>query len=386
MSDDPLVFLVAGEASGDLLGARLMAALKRLTGGRIRFAGVGGAGMIQEGLTSLFSMDDLAVMGVAEVLPRLRTLLRRIETTTEAVLRLRPAAVVTIDAPDFSFRVARRVKRRDPGIPLIHYVAPQVWAWRPGRARMLAGFLDHLLALFPFEPPLFEAVGLGCSFVGHSVIETGVQDGDGARFRTRHGIATDRPLVVMLPGSRHGELRRLLPVFGETVSALARRPGGIAVAVPTLPGVRPIVATAVASWPVPVTLVDDVAGKFDAFAAGDVALAASGTVALELALAGLPMVTAYRVNAITAALVGQLVRVRFANLVNIMHDRAVVPELLQQECRPDRLAAAVTTLLDDADARRAQIEGLAAVGSWLGVGGTPPSERAAAVVLARLRA
>lgn len=377
--DGPLVFLIAGEVSGDLLGGRLMAALSRRTGGRVRFAGVGGPRMRAEGLDPLFPMDDLAVMGLAEVLPRLPTLLRRMREATSAVRRLRPDVVVTIDAPDFCFRVGRRI--RGEGIPLVHYVAPTVWAWRPGRARKVAAFLDHLLALLPFEPPYFEREGLPCTFVGHPVVEGGAGRGDGARFRAARGIPAGAPLLCVLPGSRQGEVARLLPAFGEAVARLARSHPGLEVAVPTVGTVRDRVAEAVRGWPVRAHLVEGDEDKYDAMAAAAVAMAASGTVALELALAGLPSVIAYRLSPLTAALARRLVRVRHVNLVNIMLDRPLVPELLQEDCTPERLEEEVDRLLRDPEARRAQREGAAEVAAWLGRGGTPPAERAAEVVL-----
>jgi len=375
----PLIFLVAGEPSGDALGASLMAALKERTGGAIRFAGVGGEGMAAQGLDSLFPMADLSVMGVAEVLPRLPKILRRLGETTDAARRLRPAAVVTIDAPDFCFRLAKRL--RGAGIPLIHYVAPSVWAWRPGRARKIAAFLDHLLALLPFEPPYFQREGLACTFVGHPVVESGADLGDGRRFRERHGIAPGAPLVCVLPGSRRSETGRLLPLFAQALARLrATRPDLVAV-VPVIGAVAGEVARAVAGWSVPATVVHERADKIDAFAAATVALAASGTVALELAMAETPAVIAYRVSPFTAWLARRLVRVSYANLVNLVLDRPAVPELIQEDCRPERLAAALDTLLADEAARRAQVEAGREALARLGRGGPSPGDRAAAVVL-----
>ncbi|WP_316976357.1 lipid-A-disaccharide synthase [Shumkonia mesophila] len=375
----PLVFLVAGEPSGDALGARLMAALKARTGGAVRFAGVGGEGMADQGLDSLFPMAELSVMGVAEVLPRLPRILRRLAETARAARRLRPAAVVTIDAPDFCFRLAKRL--RGAGIPLIHYVAPSVWAWRPGRARKIAGFLDHLLALLPFEPPYFEREGLACTFVGHPVVESGADLGDGRRFRERHGIAAGAPLVCVLPGSRRSETARLLPVFAQAVAGLRANRPDLRAVVPVIGAVADEVARAAAGWPVPATVVHGRADKIDAFAAADVALAASGTVALELAMAETPAVIAYRVNPLTAWLARRLVRVPYANLVNLVLDRPAVPELIQEDCRPERLTAALDALFVDEAARRAQVEAGREALTRLGRGGPSPGERAAAVVL-----
>lgn len=377
------IFLIAGEPSGDVLGAGLMAALKRGADRPIQFIGVGGERMVAEGLETLFPMAELALFGLLELLPRLPRLMVRLNQTVKAIRDTLPAAVVTIDAPGFTFRVGRRLRQGGgPGraVPLIHYVAPTVWAWRPERARKIAAFLDHLLVLLPFEPPWFEREGLPCSFVGHAIVEGGVAAGDAARFRTAQGLAPTDRVIAVLPGSRVTEIRRLLPDFRATLERLAPgRPGLVAV-VPTLSHLESEIRAALVGWPVPTRVIVGDAAKYDAFAAAELALAASGTVALELALARLPAVVAYRLNPLTVALYRRLIRARYVNLVNIMLDRMLVPELLQENCRPDRLAAALAPLLDDPAQRQAQIEGLAGVGAWLGQGGVPPSVRAAEVV------
>jgi lipid-A-disaccharide synthase len=378
-TDAPLVFMIAGEPSGDVLGARLMAALKQQTQGHVRFAGIGGERMIAEGLTTLFPLDELALFGLAELLPRLPNLIRRLSQTTREIQKLRPDVVVTIDAPDFCFRIAKRLKGQ--GIPFVHYVAPTVWAWRPKRARKVAGFLDHLLALLPFEPPYFEKEGLACTFVGHPIVESGAAEGDGSRFRQSHGITSDSRLLTVLPGSRRSEITRLLPVFKTTLDQLAGQYPGLIAVVPTVPQVRGLVAEHIAEWSVPTILVEGDRDKYDALAASEVALAASGTVALELALARLPAVIAYRLHPLTIALYRRLIRVKYVNLVNIMLDRMLVPELLQDDCTPEKLSDAVSRLLNDPQARREQQDGVAEVGRWLGLGGRSPSARAAEVVL-----
>jgi lipid-A-disaccharide synthase len=377
------LFLIAGEPSGDLLGARLMAAIRRMADRPVRFLGIGGERMVAEGLEPIFPMAELALFGVVELVPRLPRLIWRLHQTVAAIRDGMPDAVITIDAPGFTFRVGRRLRRsRHPAraVPLIHYVAPTVWAWRPERARKIAAFLDHLLVLLPFEPPWFEREGLATTYVGHPIVEGGADRGDAAGFRRRHGIAADARLIAVLPGSRTTELRRLLPDFGGAVERLAARTPGLIAVVPTLSHVAETVRAAVAGWSVPTLVTEGDAEKYDAFAAAEVALAASGTVALELALARLPAVIAYRMNPLTVALYRRLVRTKYANLVNIMLDRPLVPEMIQEDCRPDRLAAAVAALLDDPAARQAQIDGLAAVGEWLGAGGTLPSDRAAETV------
>ena len=383
MSDaGPLIFLIAGEPSGDVLGARLMAALREASGGKVRFAGIGGDRMMAEGLVSLFPMEELALFGLAELLPRLPNLLRRLRQTVEAILSLSPDAVVTIDAPDFCFRVGKRIRKKGRHIPLIHYVAPTVWAWRPGRARKIARFLDHLLALLPFEPPYFERAGLPCTFVGHPIVESGADRGEGDRFRSLHGLGPDVPLLTVLPGSRRSEVGSLLPDFAATVAILAQRYPDMRVVIPTLPRMAGMVAEGTRNWPVPVILVQGDRDKYDAFAASRAALAASGTVALELALARLPSVIAYRIHPLTYRLYRRLIRVKYVNLVNIMLDRPLVPELLQENCVPDQLAEAVNRLMADPAARAEQISGVAEAAQWLGQGDRAPSRRAADTVLA----
>lgn len=375
----PLIFIVAGEPSGDVLGSRLMAALKKESNGDVSFAGIGGARMEEQGIKSLFPMSELSVMGAAEVIPNLPRILSRIRETATAVERMRPAALVTIDSPDFSFRVAKRLKGK--GIKLIHYVAPSVWAWRPGRARKIARFLDHLLTLLPFEPPYFAAEGLASTFVGHPVVESGADTGNGADFRRRHGIKKKETLIAVLPGSRVGEISRLHRIFGDALFLLTKKHEDLRVVVPTVDTVAGMVRDACAQWSVPTLIVQGEKEKFDAFAAADVALAASGTVAVELAMARTPAVITYRINPITAWIVRRLIKVRFVHLVNIILDREVVPELLQESCRPDFLAAAIEDLLMDEARRRRQIEAYAEAVKQLGFGGPSPASRAAKVVL-----
>ena len=333
----PLVFLVAGEHSGDALGASVMGALSANLKGRVKFAGVGGPDMQRAGLDTLFPMDDLAVMGVFEVLPRLPLLLKRINETANAVERLKPDVLLTIDAPDFCFRVIKKPKARGVKVPVVHFVAPSVWAWRPGRAKKVAGFLDHLLCLLPFEPPYFEREGLKATFVGHPVVSSDIGNGDGPSFRARYNIAADAPVLAVLPGSRSGEVSRLLSIFVEAVTKLAPQFPGLHIVMPAVSHLEATVREATATWPAPVTVVDGT-DKADALAAADAAIAASGTVALELAMAGLPTVIGYRLNALTALLARRLLKTRFVNLINIILDREAVPELLQENCTPDNLA------------------------------------------------
>lgn len=373
-----LVFLVAGEASGDILGARLMQALKRRRTD-IRFAGVGGERMTAEGMDSLFPMQELSLFGLVEVLPHIPKLRRRLAETVEAVARQRPDVVVTIDSPGFNRRLARSLKPL--GIPLIHYVAPSVWAYRPGRAVKFSRLFDHLLALLPFEPPYFEKVGLDCTHVGHPAVEEAEERGDGAAFRAAHGIAADAPLLLALPGSRRGEVERHLPVIGDAVARLKTRFPNLHVAVPTVAALEETVAEALRKWAVPATLVKGAAAKQDAFAAADLAIAASGTVTVELAVAGVPMVVIYRTNPVTAWIARRLLKISYVSLINLVLDREAVPELLQQDCTAEAVARTATALLSDDAARADQVKALAEGTRRLGADGAKPSDRAAAVVL-----
>jgi lipid-A-disaccharide synthase len=377
----PLIFIIAGEPSGDALGAALMTALRQRRLGQVRFAGIGGELMAAAGVQSLVPLHELAVMGVAEVLPRARLILRRVRETVDAIAVLQPAAVVTIDSRGFTWRVAKRLREAGYNIPLIHYVAPMVWAWRPGLARKAALLYDHLMALLPFEPPYFEAVGMSCSYVGHPVVESGADRGDGGAFRLRHGLGAQVPMLCVLPGSRRGEVKRLLPVFAETVAWLRGAFPELTVVIPTIENVADQVAAGTGAWPIRPLIVSGQKEKFDAFAASQAALAASGTVALELAMAGVPMVIAYRLNPLSALVARRMVKVRFVNLINLVLDRAVVPELLLGDCTPARLSAAVGRLLSDATARDEQREAFRSALERLGRGGTSPSLRAADDIL-----
>jgi lipid-A-disaccharide synthase len=377
----PFIFFVTGEPSGDALGGRLIAALRTRTAGRLRIAGIGGEAMHAEGLETLVPLADLAVVGVAEVLPRAPLILRRVRETVASIRAMRPDAVVTIDSSGFTWRVAQRLRREGERLPLIHYVAPMVWAWRGGRARRMARWYDHLMTLLPFEPPYFDRVGLSCSYVGHPVVESGAGRGDARRFRAAYGIGVEERVLTVLPGSRAGEVRRLSPIFGAALARLEGMIGAFRVVVPTVATVAGLVAEAVRAWPGRAIVLRDGNDKYDAFAASRAALAASGSVALELALAGLPMAVAYRTNPATEALVRQVVKVPHANLVNLILERELVPELLGRDCTPERLAATVAELVLDERVRAAHREGYDQAMRRLAIGGTPPSLRAADCVL-----
>lgn len=372
------IFLVAGEASGDALGARLMAGLASLTETEIHFYGVGGPLMEAEGMVSLFPMDELSVMGLVEILPHARKLFRRIKQTASAVEEISPDAVITIDSPGFAHQLAKRIMHVK--CPRIHYVAPSVWAWKPGRVHKFKAHFDHLLALLPFEPPYFEAVGLPCHFVGHSVLESGADRGDGKRFRAAYDIPHDAPLICVLPGSRQGEVSRLLPVFGDCIERVVREMPSARVVVPTTSGVSAKVREVVSSWPGDPLVVSGEAEKFDAMAASNVALAASGTVALELTMAKLPTVIAYKFAPVTYFLAKRLVKTPYANLLNTILDRFAIPEHVQKDCRADTLAADLVRLLGDDGAKQIK-EVWPALEKLKSADGGKPSESAARVVM-----
>ena len=376
---EPLVFIIAGEASGDNLGGRLMGALKTLTDGRVRFAGIGGPQCEAQGLQSLFPMRELSLIGIAEVLPHLPRLVRRMNETADSVRERKPDIVVTVDAPSFTLRVAQKL--RGSGIPIVHYVAPQAWAWRAGRARTLRNRVNHLMALLPFEAPFFTEHGLPCTYVGHPAIESAMT-GDGARFRQKHGIPGSVPLLCVVPGSRGSEVRRLLPDFAETVRRLNGTHPDLQVVIPVAHAVKEQVEAGTEDWPLPVVRVTDPNERFDAFAASDVALAKSGTVTLELGLAQVPMVVAYKVSALTAFIVRRMhIAVEHASLVNLLMEREVVPELIQEDCTLENLVEKVGHLLSSAETRAAQRQGFEDMLHILGDADPPPSMRAAKVVL-----
>lgn len=374
----PLIWLLAGEPSGDVLGARLMAALARSAPG-IRFAGVGGALMQAGGLASLFPFENLALMGLVEVLPRLSLIRRRLHESAADIARLRPDAVVTIDSPGFTLRLLRTI--RPLGIPRAHYVAPQVWAWRQGRVRRFPGLWERLLCLLPFEPAFFARHRLPASFVGHPVLESALDKGNPQRFRARHKIPPDKPILIVMPGSRPGEVARHAGIFGAALGLLLSRHPRLSPVVPATPAVLSSLPPLLADWPLAPIVLESADEKADAFAAASAALCKSGTSALELALGAVPMVIAYRLNPITGLIARRLVTVRHASLVNLLAGREVVPELLQENCTPKRLAAALTNLLDDNTAASAQRAAFAPVLASLAPPSGTPSEAAARAVL-----
>ncbi len=371
------LFVIAGEPSGDRLGAALLAGLRSLEPDLVA-EGVGGPAMIEAGLESLFPMEALSVMGLTEVLPRLPGLLRRRDETVAAIARMRPDALLTIDSPDFCLRVAARARAARPDLRVIHYVAPSVWAWRPGRAARMARHVDHVLALLPFEPPPMEAAGMTCDFVGHPVVaEPPAAPEEVAALRALAGDA----VALVLPGSRMGEVTRLAPVFG---AALARLPPGFRTVVPTVPHLEATVRDRVRGWPGDPIVVTAAAEKRAAFALATAALAASGTVSLELAASGTPMVIAYDLSWLSWQVVSRMMRVDTATLPNLVSGTRAIPEFLGPDCRPGPIGEAFARLLTDPAARAAQAHALDVTMDRLGRGGEPPGLRAARSVLARL--
>lgn len=379
------VFVVAGESSGDALGGALMEGLKQLRPD-VFFQGVGGPLMQAHGLISLFPMEELSVMGLAEVLPKYRQLKRRIRETADAIVGARPDVVITIDSPDFCLRVLKQARAALPELRTVHYVAPSVWAWRPKRAQKMAPLVDQVLALLPFEPPYMEAAGMRCDFVGHPVTTQPVaSDAQAAAFRDAHGIEQDGPLALVLPGSRKGEVARLGPIFTETIARVSRECPDLRVVIPTVAARADEIRALTVDWEKAPIILDasatDPSEKRAAFKAADVALAASGTVSLELAAAGTPMVIGYRLNALSEALIARMLKVSTLTLVNLVSQCNAVPEFLRSECVPERLSPALTELIISPQARAAQSEAMELTMDRLGRGGEAPGLRAARAVL-----
>lgn len=373
------IMLVAGEPSGDALGAHLMRSARALAGDRVEFIGVGGDLMAAEGLKSLFPMSILSVMGLFEIAPRLRTILRRLDEAEAYARAETPDLILTIDSPGFNKRLIKRLQDLDT--VRVHYVAPSVWAWRPGRAKKMAELFDHLLALLPFEPRWFEKEGLPTTFVGHPVVESErAYDGDPRAFRSNIGVPPQGQLLCVLFGSRKGEVSRLGPVFVRALQRVAGQMPHTQIVSPTLPHLRDEVEALLARQPLPFTVTGP-EGKMDSFHAADAALAASGTVALETGIAGLPTVVAYRLNPMTAFLAKRLIKIEYANLINILLDRPVVPELLQEDCTPERIAETLKQVLSDPLQRDQQTEAGRLVRNMLRPGTLWPSAKAARVIL-----
>lgn len=375
------IYLVAGEESGDALGAALARALLRSQGNAIKLAGVGGRAMAAAGVISPYPIDDLSIIGLSGITRRLPTILRRIRETADAIVAARPDALVIIDSPDFTHRVARRVRARVPSIPIIDYVSPSVWAWRPWRARAMRAYVDCVLAILPFEPAAHLRLGgPPCLYVGHPLTERLAElrpNTDEAQRRR-----ADPPLVLVLPGSRSSEIRRLLTIFGDAIARLVAQAGPIEPVLPTVPHLLSSVRDGVAGWAVTPRVVVEPAEKWAAFRSARAALAASGTVTLELALAGVPTVAAYKVPFIEEVVMRPYLTRTLPSVIlaNLVIGENVVPEFLQRDCTPQRLAAALEPLLSDTPERLRQTEAFARLDQIMALD-AEPSAKAAAMVL-----
>jgi lipid-A-disaccharide synthase len=378
------IFLIATEESGDRLGAGLMKVLRQRLGGAVRFDGVGGQQMAREGLTSLFAIEELSIIGLAGVVTQLPKILRLIRSTSAVAAQTSPDILVIIDSPDFTHRVAKRVRARDPSIPIIDYVSPSVWAWRPGRARAMRAYVDHVLGLLPFEPAEYARLrGPPCSYVGHPLTEQIATLRPNPDEQRRRDQAP--PVLLVLPGSRRSEIRHHLAVFGETLDRLAAEGVAFEPILPTMPHLQEAVREGVKNWKVEPRIVIGEPEKRAAFRIARAALAKSGTVTLELALAGVPMVTAYRVGAVEAWIMRRAIRVNSVILANLVIAENVVPEFLQEECTTDKLSRALREVLEDSPLRQRQVEAFAKIDGIMSTGDQPPSVRAADIVLATMR-
>lgn len=378
------IFLIATEESGDRLGSALMKVLRQRLGDGVQFVGVGGRTMAREGLESLFPIEELSIVGFAAVVQQLPKILRLIRQTAEAVTEAAPDALVIIDSPDFTHRVARRVRARNPAIPVVDYVSPQLWAWRPGRARTMLGYVDHVLGLLPFEPAEYRKLGgPPCSYVGHPLVEqlSSLRPNVEEQARRDGGL----PVLLVLPGSRRSEVRHHLDVFGATLGRLQAEGHAFELMLPTMPHLEATIRDGIASWPVKPRVVIGENEKRAAFRIARAALAKSGTVTLELALSGIPMVTAYRVGAIEAFILRRAIRVSSVILANLVIGKDVIPEFLQEECTPEKLAPALADVLTDSPLRRQQVEAFAQLDAIMSTGNKSPSVLAADVVLATMR-
>ena len=378
------IFLIATEESGDRLGANLMKVLRQRLGDAVSFEGVGGRSMAREGLVSLFPIEELSIIGLSAVIKQLPKILRLIRQTTSAVTEARPDILVIIDSPDFTHRVAKRVRAADPRIPIVNYVSPSVWAWRPGRARAMLGYVDHVLALLPFEPEAYQRLrGPPCSYVGHPLTDQLVSLRPAADEQQRRDASP--PVLLVLPGSRRSEIRRHMEVFGQTLGRLRDEGTAFELILPTMPHLQEAITEALKTWPLQPRVVIGEQEKRAAFRIAHAALAKSGTVTLELAISGVPMVTAYKVGSTEAWIMRRAINVQSVILANLVIGENVVPEFLQQDCTPEKLTPALHEVLGDSALRRRQVEAFARIDGIMSTGDQPPSVRAADIVLATMQ-
>jgi lipid-A-disaccharide synthase len=378
------VFLIATEESGDRLGAGLMKVLRQRLGDAVHFEGVGGRAMAREGLSSLFPIEELSIIGLAAVVVGLPKILRLIRQTVQAVIAASPDVLVIIDSPDFTHRVARGVRSRNSSIPIVDYVSPTVWAWRPGRARAMVAYIDHVLALLPFEPEAYQRLrGPPCSYVGHPLTE------QVATFRPSEEEVVRRwnepPVLLVLPGSRRSEVRHHLAVFGGALARLQAEGVAFELVLPTMPHLAATIREGVKNWKVEPRIVVNETEKRAAFRIARAALAKSGTVTLELALSGVPMVTAYKVGAAEAFILRRAIKVSSVILANLVIGKEVIPEFLQENCTAENLARALRQVMAATPERARQVEAFGGIETIMATGGVSPSVRAADIVLATMR-
>jgi lipid-A-disaccharide synthase len=378
------IFLIATEESGDRLGANLMKVLRQRLGDAVRFEGVGGRAMAREGLVSLFPIEELSIIGLAAVVKQLPKIVGLIKETAIVAAESSPDILVIIDSPDFTHRVARRVRAKAPNIPIVDYVSPTVWAWRPGRARAMRSYVDHVLALLPFEPEAYRRLhGPPCSYVGHPLTEQLASlrpSADEAKRRSEQP-----PVLLVLPGSRRSEIRHHMAVFGAAVARLQEQGTAFELMLPTMPHLQEAVLEALKGWRVQPQVVIGEPEKRAAFRIAHAALAKSGTVTLELALAGVPMVTAYRKGSMEAWILRRAIKVNSVILANLVIGENVVPEYLQEDCTPEKLSQALHEVIGDTALRQNQLEGFAKIDAIMSTGNQLPSARAADIVLATMR-
>ncbi|MGB3445583.1 MAG: lipid-A-disaccharide synthase [Xanthobacteraceae bacterium] len=383
-SDARKIFLIATEESGDRLGASLMRELRTRLGDGVRFEGVGGRAMAEAGLVSRFPIEELSIVGLAAVAKQLRSILRRIRETADAVIAAQPDALIIIDSPDFTHRVARRVRARAPRIPIVDYVSPQVWAWRPGRARTMRGYIDHVLAILPFEPEALRRLdGPPCTFVGHPLTEQLGSLRPNSVEQSRRDSSP--PILLVLPGSRRSEIGHHMAVFGETLGQLQAQRIPFEAILPTMPHLEGIIARELETWTVRPRVVIGEDAKRAAFRVAHAAFAKSGTVTLELALAQVPMVTAYKAGAVEAWIVRRRITSSSVILANLVIGENMIPEFIQEDCTAAKLAPALRDVLTDTPIRRRQQEAFARIDDIMSTGALSPSARAADVVIGLLR-
>ncbi len=374
------IYIIAGEASGDILGAKLMNALRGQSTDYMDFHGVGGDRMIGYGLHSLFPMSDISIMGFAEIVPHIPRVLKRIQQTVDDIMRVRPDVVITIDSPGFCCRVAKKLQ--GSGIKLIHYVAPTVWAYKPKRAEKFAKLFDHLLLLLPFEKPYFDKVGLENTYVGHPIIEDENNNGDAKRFKEKNRISSSEKILTIMPGSRRSEICRLMPIFCDALEMIMKNDVAVRPIIITIPFLKSTVQKYAFHLPANTVIVDSPTEKMNVFAASNAAIAKSGTGTLELSLAGVPLVIAYKINVISYWIVKSFIKVKYANLLNLVMNKEIIPEFIQKKCKAKLIAKSTLKLLQGGDDAKIQVKEAQEALGKLGLSSEmTPSIRAANVVL-----